>query len=363
MVKMCDWIIDTRKEVAAGQADDSPYRGLIASRVGVDNKGAGYNYVNDTALCVGMEAAVRALEILAVKDEAARIQGETAAYRQDVEKSMLRCVTEDKGTRILPVMPETHRYLKRAQYSAHGEAKPGEGYNGSGYYGLFGCMVLETKFLPASDERFRLMTDLMEQRGGFLMGMCAFGAKGGIDHAFTYGYWMNCLERGEVERVLLGFYGSLAYGITRTTYGGVEMTNAFTGTNAHTIPHLRSGTQQLRLLRNMLVREDGDRLILAQAAPQHWLTDGKQVAVLDAPTHFGTVSYTIDSHVGDGRIDVKLDPPRRRPPDSVVLHLRHPAKAKIQGVSVDGKPAGSFGDGAVVLEGLVRPAKIEVRYR
>lgn len=363
MVTMCDWIIGKRREVKKEQAEDSPYYGLISSRVGVDNKGAGYNYVNDTALCAGMEAAVRALRTLGMTDEAARIRKESDAYRRDVEKSMHRCVTEHDGTRILPVMPETHRYLKRARYSPHGEAEPGKGYTGSGYYALFGCMMLETKFLPASDERFRLMTELLQRRGGLLLGMCAFGAKGGIDHAFTYGYWMNCLERDEVERVLLGFYGSMAYGMTRNTYGGVEMTNVFTGANAATIPHLRSGTQQLRLLRNMLVREQGDRLILAQAAPQHWLADGKQVAVLGAPTHFGTVSYTIDSHADQGRISVKVDPPTRVPPNAIVLCLRHPEGAKIRSVSIGGKPAKRFGDGSVTLADLAGPTTIEVRYR
>jgi len=174
---------------------------------------------------------------------------------------------------------------------------------------------------------------------------------------------MNCLERDEVERVLLGFYRTLAYGMSRGTWAGVQCTNMISGANGYTLPHLRSGTQQLRLLRNMLVREDGDRLILAQAAPQHWLAEGKQVAVLDAPTHFGKVSYTIDSHSDQGRIAVKLDPPGRTPPEDIVLHLRHPERAKIKGVSVDGKPTDRFGDGTVILEGLDRPAKIEVRYR
>ncbi len=112
----------------------------------------------------------------------------------------------------------------------------------------------------------------------------------------------------------------------------------------------------------MLVREEGNRLILAQAVPQHWLTNGKQTAVLEAPTHFGKVSYTIESHVGQGRIAVSLDPPMRTPPEAVVLYLRHPEGATIKGVSVDGNVAKRFGDGAVILEGLVRPARIEVSY-
>ncbi|NQT11118.1 MAG: hypothetical protein HQ582_00115 [Planctomycetes bacterium] len=365
MIKMCDWIIRKRNESKAEQAEDSVVYGLISSRVGVDNPGTDYSYVTATSLCVGMEAAARSLRALGMTDEAARIQKESEAYRQDIERSMGRAVTEHNGIKVLPVMPQTHKYLKRAAYTPGGkeDAAPGRECSGHGYYGLFGSIVLETRFLPATDERFGLIPELLERRDGLLMSMCAFGREGGIDHAFTYGYWMNCLERGEVERVLLGFYGSLAYGMSRGTWAGVECTNMVSGGNARTLPHLRSGTQQLRLLRNMLVREDGDRLILAQAAPQHWLADGKQVAVLDAPTHFGKVSYTIDSHADKGWIDVKLDPPKRRPPEMVVLHLRHPEGARIKGVSVDGKPAKQFGDGVVRLEGLVRPARIEVRYR
>jgi hypothetical protein len=339
--------------------------GLISSRVGVDNPGTYYSYVTATSLCVGMEAAVRSLRALGMTEDAARIQKESRAYRLDIERSMRQSVIEHDGMKVLPVMPGTHKYLKRAAYTPGGkeDAAPGEGCSGHGYYALFGSIVLETKFLPASDERFRLIPELLKRRDGLLMSMCTFGRKGGIDHAFTYGYWMNCLERGEVERVLLGFYGSLAYGMSRGTWAGVECTHMTTGANARTLPHLRSGTQQLRLLRNMLVREENNRLVLAQAAPQHWLADGEQVAVLDAPTRFGKVSYTVNSHVDQGRISVTLDPPRRAPPEAIVLHLRHPDKAKMKGVSVDGEPTERFGDGAVILENLVTPARVEVRYR
>ena len=362
MVKMCDWIINQRNSAKAKQEKDSMCYGLMKSRLGVDNSGAYYSYVTDTALCVGLEAAVGVLRALEMNDEAARIEKESLAYRQDIERSMDRAVTEHEGMRILPVMPDTHKYLKRAVYTAHQEAAPGKGYTGHGYYSLFSCMALETKFLPASDERFRLITELLERRNGLEMGMCAFGAKGGIDHAFTYGYWMNCLERGEVERVLLGFYGSLAYGMSRGTWSGVECTNMVSGSNGSTLPHLRSSTQQLRLLRNMLVREQADRLLLAQAVPQHWLTDGKQVKVENAPTHFGKVSYTIDSHIDEGRISIKLDPPRRKPPTEIVLHLRHPARKPIKAATVNGVPIKQSGNNTVTLRHVKGQATVDIRY-
>lgn len=362
MIKMCDWIIGERNKAKAEQAKDLPWYGLIPSRVGVDNPGVFYSYVTDTALCVGMEAAERALRAAGMADDAARIQKESDAYRQDIERSMRRCVTENKGLKILPVMPKTHKYLKRAAFKTHVEAEPGKGYTGHGYYALFGSIVLETQFLPASDESFRLIAELMERRDGLAMGMCTFGAKGGIDHAFSYGYWMNCLERGEVERVLLGFYGSMAYGMSRNTWAGVECANMISGLNAATLPHLRSGTQQLRLLRNMLVREHDNQLLLAQAVPQHWLADGKRVEVDGAPTRFGKVSYTIDSHVGEGRIAIELDPPKRNPPEEIVLHLRHPAGKPIRAATANGTPIKRFGNGAVTLKGFKGTTTVEVRY-
>ncbi len=362
MLKMCDWIMRQREVAKAAQEKDALCYGMIQSKLGVDNPGVYYSFVTDTALCVGMEAAARALRTLEMEGEVARIENECRAYRQDIRKAMDRAVTEHEGMKILPIMPDTHKYLKRAVYTAHKEAGPGQGYTGHGYYSLFASMALETGFLPATDGPFQLVTELLERRNGLEMGMCAFGAKGGIDHAFTYGYWMNCLERGAVERALLGFYGSLAYGMSRGTWAGVECTGMTSGSNARTLPHLRSGTQQLRLLRHLLVREEGQRLVLAQAVPQHWLVDGAEVAVLDAPTHFGKAGYKIQSQVAQGRISVELMPPARTPPEEIVFHLRHPQGAKIQRVSVDGKPVETFGQGAVTLKGVVRPVRIEVQY-
>ncbi len=362
MVKMCDWIIAKRKGSMAEQQEGALCYGLISSNVGVDNPGADYSYVTDTALCVGMEATVQALLALGKNDEAERIRNEATAYRRDIEASMRKAVTEHEGLKILPVMPKTHKYLKRAEYKTHVEAGPGEGYTGHGYYALFGSIVLETAFLPATDETFRLIAQLMEKRDGLAMGMCAFGGKGGIDHAFTYGYWMNCLERGEPERAILGLYGSLAYGMSRDTWAGVECTNMIHGANAATLPHLRSGTQQLRLLRNMLVREDANRLLLAQAVPQHWLTDGQEVQIEDAPTRFGKVSYSIHSHTGDGRIEVRITPPKRTPPVAIVVYLRHPDGKPIRSATANGEAVKSFDAGSVTLDKVMEPVTIQVNY-
>jgi hypothetical protein len=365
MIRMCDWIIKKRKESQAANPQDSVVHGLVSSRVGVDNPGTDYSYVTDTSLCMGMEAAAKSLRALGMADEAARIEREGASYRQDIEKSMTRAVFEDKGLKVLPIMPETHKYLNRAAYTPGGkeDASPEQRCSGHGYYALFGSIILETRFLPAADARFRLIAELLERRDGLLMSMCAFGREGGIDHAFTYGYWLNCLERSAVERVLLGFYGSLCYGMSRDTWSGVECTNMATGANASTQPHLRSGMQQLRLLRSMLVREDQDRLLLAQAAPRHWFEHGKRVEVLGAPTFFGETSYTIESAVNEGRITARLVTPRRSPPSAIQLFVRHPQGKPIRKVLADGKPVSTFDAGSVTLTGFGETVVLELDYQ
>jgi len=131
----------------------------------------------------------------------------------------------------------------------------------------------------------------------------------------------------------------LAYGMTRDTYSGVECTTCVTGANAATLPHLYSCTQQLQTLRMMLVREDGDTLIIGDATPRAWLADGKRIAVQQAPTWFGDVSFTIVSQVGEGRITVSMAPPAAVPAQVIRIRLRHPGQLPIRG-SVARAPRG-----------------------
>jgi hypothetical protein len=80
---------------------------------------------------------------------------------------------------------------------------------------------------------------------------------------------LNCLQRGEADRVLLGFYGSLAYGMGRETLlAAWRVTSLKTGEPTPTMPHLYSGTQQLRILRMMLLAEEGDGLVIGSANPE-----------------------------------------------------------------------------------------------
>lgn len=309
MVRMCNWIANARKAAMAEQDPESPVRGLLKYRPYCDDPVPAYSYLTDTYLCVGLESAAKGLRRVGLEKEAEEAAAEAANYRAAIERSMRLNVFEHEGTRLLPMYPETRKLLKD------------NGYTGADYYGLVACMVLETGFLSPTDELAQCIVNTLETRGGLLLGVSTF--QGGIDHAYTYGYWMNCLERGLVKPAILGLYSSMAHGSTRATYSSVEINDVREGKNWSTLPHMYSNTQQLRLLRNMLICEKDDELQIAPAIPRHWLSAGSRVAVTHAPTKFGEVSYTIESD-GACSATVRLSPPVRKAPSAIHATLRHP---------------------------------------
>ena len=346
MVAAGDWLIEQRKLAPK----DGLCKGLIKFRPYCDYADPEYNYFSDACCCVGLEKAASALRAIGMAQDAQRFASEARSYRADILASMdAAAIVKPDGT-ILPLVPDTQRLLK------------GSGYGGGEYYGLVASCLLDSEFLPAGDKRSYWITDLMEQKKGLIAGLCQFGPDG-VDHAYTYGYLMTELKRGDPRKVLLGFWSMLAYGMTRDTYSGVECTSIVTGSNSWTLPHLYSCTQQLRLLRNMLLREDGETLRIGDAIPRAWLEDGRKIEVRSAPTRFGDVSFTIASKAKSGRISVHLSPPTRSAPKLIRITLRHPTDAPIRGVSLNGKPWKKFTTDSVELSAAKGPINLDVRYK
>jgi hypothetical protein len=235
---------------------------------------------------------------------------------------------------------------------------------GGDYWGLVASPVLATDIMPPTAQPARCIVDMLEKREGLIAGVCQFDR--GIDHAYTYGYLLNELKQNETRKTLLGFWSFLAFGMTRDTYSPVEVTMIQTGENQYTLPHLYSCTQQLRLLRAMLLREEGDSLILGQGIPRDWLAKGKHVAINKAPTTFGQVSYRIDPQA-DGSMKIHIEPPTRAALKEIRLYLRQPEKRDIASVqSAGAAPARgkiSHDKQTVTLSGATQPLDLIVKFR
>jgi len=342
IVKQCEWLRDRRAE----GAKEGKLRGLIEFRPYNDFQQPAYNYLGNSWCARGMAEAAEALRRIGHPD-APWIAAEAAAYRDDVLSSMRAFAFQDRGLTLLPMEPDTRRLLKLSRN------------RGGDYYGLTACALLESDFLAPDEDQSRWIVDLVEKRGGLVAGVSEFLT--GIDHAYSYGYLVNALRKDEPRKALLGFWSFLAFGMTRDTYSPVEVTMIRTGENDLTLPHLYSCTQQLRLLRNLLVFEQGDVLWLGKAAPRAWFEPGKHVGVDSAPTEFGPLSYRVDA-LADGTARVRIDPPTRRPPAEIKLRLRHPKGRPIASVEATPfTPVQLEGDTATFRD-LKSPVDLVVRF-
>ncbi|MBN1488648.1 MAG: hypothetical protein JXA69_01920 [Phycisphaerae bacterium] len=341
IIKQCEWLVRQR---AAGPADGMT-RGLIKFRPYNDYAEPVFNYLGNVWCARGLELSGAALKDIGA-EQADAFAIEAAKYRQDILDSMDAAAFADNGQTILPMEPDTQRLLKLSKYT------------GGDYYGLVASPLLGTGFLPPRDKRANRLMDIIEKRAGLIAGVCEF--ERGIDHAYTYGYLTTAMKRGEERKTLLGFWSFLAFGMTRDTYSPVEVTNIRTGHNHYTLPHLYSCTDQLRLVRDMLLHEQDDTLWLGRGIPRAWLAPGKHVAVNDAPTEFGNMSYRIDAEADD-TMRIHIDPPQRRMPMEVCLRLRHPQKRSIASVTATPSVAVEVSGDTLRLPDLHTPVDLEVR--
>lgn len=339
-----EWIIKMRSRAPTSGV----IKGLIKWRPYCDYPTETYNYFGNITSCIGLEKATAALREIGYSDAARRFEEAGIRYRRDLHDSMESAAFEQDGFTILPLEPDTHRVWNES------------GKKATDYYGLSASTLLETDFFQPDDEPSRWICDALN-RDGLCAGLTRF--QGGLDHAYTYGYLRTMLRRGDSEKVILGFYSMMAFGMTRDTFSPVETTKDHrTGYNCQTLPHLYSCTVQQELLRMMLLREDNSALNIGEAIPRAWLKDGKSVTAADAPTTFGDVSFAITSHAARGEIDVKISPPRRNRPDVIRVHLRHPDKATISKVLVNGKPWSRFNGEIIELDAREKSLAVKAFY-
>jgi hypothetical protein len=160
------------------------------------------------------------------------------------------------------------------------------------------------------------------------------------------------LQRGEVKAFLSEFYNGFASLSDRGTYSFWEHYH-------HASPHkLHEETWFLMRCRWMLYLEDGSSLKLLPGVPRAWLEDGKTIYVDGVKSHFGTLSYRVDSMIGVGRIKVSVSLEGEVMPDKLIVRIPHPCEGK-KAVSVS---RGYYDAAAetITLSNFTGQAEIEV---
>ena len=130
--------------------------------------------------------------------------------------------------------------------------------------------------------------------------------------------------------------------------------------------HFKSSDEAMAAwwLRLMFVQELGRDCYIGRGLPRAWLGDGETTAIHRAVTYFGVVSVEYRSAVAHKRIVVRLDPPRRRPPERIIVRFRHPEKASMRAVRVNGASWTDFDPAKewVILPPMSETVEIEAMY-
>ncbi|MFA5338865.1 MAG: discoidin domain-containing protein [Candidatus Omnitrophota bacterium] len=311
MKSACELIRKLRAPQMSLPKEDPAY-GLLPKGVSQDNfKIPAYLYVDDWWAMIGLKAASESAQILGKADDAKWIKAEYESLHSatiaSIEKSMKKNGLSfmpgfaDYWPKEMRLMDMEHRILGDTQMAwAHRPALfPGENMgipvpmelfkesyrqywkNAGKFSGYDGGWFVEYEQLFWG-YNFKLAHPLI------YLGMEDVALKSiewGIEHQSCPGGWMEAMP-------------------TKVNSKGLrEITEGIVGD----VPHGWSAAHYILLLRDMLLREDGNKLLLLSCIPGAWLDDGKVIEIKNAPTYFGKVSFKVVSSRAKGSVKLTID--------------------------------------------------------
>jgi hypothetical protein len=122
------------------------------------------------------------------------------------------------------------------------------------------------------------------------------------------------------------------------------------------MPHSWGGADYIHALRTAFLLESEDSLKLGLGIREEWLPDGGKIAISDAPTHYGNISYAVARNGSNLRVQVEG---RGKAPPKGYL-LVSPLAARIRQVMVNGQEWQDFNGETVHFSAL--PADIAIAY-
>jgi hypothetical protein len=176
-----------------------------------------------------------------------------------------------------------------------------------------------------------------------------------LHHYLTIKNTLTELVRGDQEQVIREFYAELLH--TSSTHAGFEYSIRPWGSRdseGNLAPHGWFAADYRNLLRNMMVREEGNTLHLLSAVSPQWIGTGKTIRVERAPTYFGQVGFVLEMP-GNNTAALHLHAEFQRTPNQLILHL--PWFMETASVTIDGATARAGGY-SILLPASAREVRI-----
>jgi len=302
--------------------------GLLPPNLSAEHLGPNdYFYWDDFWALGGIRAAVYAALVLGKEKDKLRFQGIYSSFWQDIENS-LREVEKRLNTKAIPASP--YRRLD------------------AGMIGSI-CSLYPLWIFSPDNERIRqTLTELRKRcfvEDAFYQSLIHSG--------------LNCYLTMQVAECYL--YQRSEEALPLMSWVLKNATSTFTWPEAIN-PLTRGGVigdghhgwavaDWLHLIRNLLFFEEGDTLVLTPSLPLDWLEEGKEIAVRQAPSHFGLIEFTLFSE--KEKVKLNLNCSFRKPPQSIEFNLpKRIVKAVVEGKEV------SFKENKVILTPGVREVEV-----
>ena len=351
VAQACFWIAQQCEMTKKSGADLEvrPEYGLVPPGVGADWNRFAYRFAVQAHYYAGLNDTARAL--MAIKHPRAPRLTEIA---EDFRQNILRAFqwNQEKS----PALELSNGTFIPADggmlygFGATGDIIPGEDGNRSwcydvelGAHHMIPLGVLDPQGPVAAD-----MMDRMEDYWFLHSGMGEYPEDKNHEDWFNLGgfskvqpyYTRNaeiCALRDDVKPFIRSYFNALA---SLINLENLSFWEHFHNQGAWNKTH-ETGWFLVQT-RTMMLMERGDELWLAPFVTNRWMEDGMIVAVTNAPTVFGPVSFRIRSIVNQGYIEASVQPPARRTPAKIAIRLRHPQGLPMQSVTVNGKPHNTF---------------------
>lgn len=340
LVAACDFVIRERsqtKTLADGQPSDA--WGLLPAGHLEDNPEWRYWFaINAHAYC-GLKAIAEVLSETG-HSEADRLMSAAASYRQDIRKAAQCAMENTPVVRLLdgssvPHIP-TRAELRGREWGWFREAAYGALH-------LLECDVFDP------DERE--MTWLLQDLDDNLFPSREWGRPVDIERFwFSHGgitiqpnlmdLAIDYLRREQVKRGLRALFNNLGASLYPDVRAFTEHPVIELGHGVGPFYKAPDESKFLLWLRAFLLREDGDRLWLAQGAPRSWYAPDCVFGIQKAATFFGPMSYRVCAK--EDTITVEIAAPQRRLPAEMLLRVRQPDGAPIRRVTINGQPHDAF---------------------
>ena len=263
-----------------------------------------------------------------------KLQRESEELSADIQRSISRSVLDIAGEHILPAIAGVKEpfHIAVARDKTDPQFRSYRAYMEMMYSGIL------------TADQVKMIVDYRAHHHDVVLGLpAAYGLNTGIVAGFlSYGHGYGLIQHDMVREVLLLTYSDMAHQYTRGTWTAPETRSIRPDEGA--APYCTPAQLVVSLMTKwLLVFEDpqSEAVWLGKSMPRAWLEQGKKVSVADAPTRWGKMGFTIESHIASGEITARLDLPQRLVA-TTKLRLRTPEKNLLKSVTVNGKQWSAF---------------------